>query len=214
MTDQPKAPEGTAADLIASGLRLFGKKGFAATSTREIAAAARTNVASIAYHFGGKEGLRKACGAEVIRRIGAALGGHAAALPDTPGAARDEMEATLRRMCDFLLTSPVAAPLVPFMLREIGEGGAIFEMVYGTMFEPMHRRMCALCTIATGQEAESERVRLLVFSVIGQLLYFRIGQPVVTRRMGWQSLGTDEAKRIADILVANLQSLIERERLS
>ena len=51
----------TRAALIAAGLRLFGEKGFDATSTRDIAAAANTNIASIAYHFGGKEGLRLAC---------------------------------------------------------------------------------------------------------------------------------------------------------
>ncbi|KAB2878206.1 MAG: DUF1956 domain-containing protein [Albidovulum sp.] len=214
MTDPPKAPEGTAADLIASGLRLFGQKGFAATSTREIAAAARTNVASIAYHFGGKEGLRRACGAEVIRRMGTALGNHGAPVPAAPQAAIAEMEATLRSMCAFVTTSPVAAPLVPFMLREVGEGGVIFELVYGAMIEPMHRRFCALWAAATGQEAESPRTRLLVFSLIGQLLYFRVGRPVVTRRMGWDTLGPAEAGTIADLLAANLHSLIERERRS
>jgi AcrR family transcriptional regulator len=214
MTDPPKAPEGTAADLIASGLRLFGQKGFAATSTREIAAAARTNVASIAYHFGGKEGLRRACGAEVIRRMGTALGNHGAPVPAAPQAAIAEMEATLRSMCAFVTTSPVAAPLVPFMLREVGEGGVIFELVYGAMIEPMHRRFCALWAAATGQEAESPRTRLLVFGLIGQLLYFRVGRPVVTRRMGWDMLGPAEAGTIADLLAANLHSLIERERRS
>src|SRR5690606_20666600 len=214
MTDPPKAPEGTAADLIASGLRLFGQKGFAATSTREIAAAARTNVASIAYHFGGKEGLRRACGAEVIRRMGTALGNHGAPVPAAPQAAIAEMEATLRSMCAFVTTSPVAAPLVPFMLREVGGGGVIFELVSGAMIGPMHRRFCALWAAATGQEAESPRARLLVFGLIGQLLYFRVGRPVVTRRMGWDMLGPAEAGTIADLLAANLHSLIERERRS
>ena len=38
-------------------MRGFGEKGFAATSIREIAALAGSNIASISYHFGGKEGL-------------------------------------------------------------------------------------------------------------------------------------------------------------
>ena len=43
--------------LIAAGLHLFGHQGYAATSTRELAGRAQTNIASIAYHFGGKSGL-------------------------------------------------------------------------------------------------------------------------------------------------------------
>ena len=54
------SPSGTRADLIAAGLHLFGHDGFAATSTRALAARAGTNVASIAYHFGSKAGLVRA----------------------------------------------------------------------------------------------------------------------------------------------------------
>ena len=212
MQDAQKAPAGTAADLVAAGMRLFGQKGFAATSIREIAGAAGTNVASISYHFGGKEGLRRACGVEVARRIGVALGGAAAPEDATPAAATAQMETLLRAMCAFMMTSPVAAPIMPFMLREVGEGGPVLGVVYEALIEPMHRRFCALWAMATGQEAEGERTRLLVFSLIGQLLYFRIGAPVVTRRLGWEVLGPDEAARIADLLIANLHSLLDRER--
>jgi hypothetical protein len=78
--------------------------------------------------------------------------------------------------------------------------------------EPMHRRLSALWAAATGQEAESERTRLLVFTLAGQLLYFRIGRPIVTRRMGWAALGPAEAAVIADVLAGNLRCLVERER--
>ena len=57
----PPSAEQTRQALIRAALKLFGAKGFDGTSTREIAAAARANIGSIAYHFGGKEGLRLAC---------------------------------------------------------------------------------------------------------------------------------------------------------
>lgn len=214
MTDLPKAPEGTAADLIAAGLRLFGRKGFAATSIREIAAEAGANVAAVAYHFGNKEGLRRACGSEVARRIGGALAVVPDRPPASPAAAEAQMEAILREMARFVLTAPEAEPILPFMLREVAEEGPVLDTVYGALMEPAHRRFSALWAAATGQEAEAERTRLMVFALVGQILYFRIGRPVITRRMGWAALGPAEAAAIADLLAGNLRGLIERERLT
>src|SRR5689334_16372155 len=68
-TQTPPAAEQTRQALIRAGLRLFGAKGFDGTSTREIAAEANANIGSIAYHFGGKEGLRAACAAFIVETI-------------------------------------------------------------------------------------------------------------------------------------------------
>jgi AcrR family transcriptional regulator len=48
------------ARLLTVALRLFAEKGFSKTSTREIAAAADANIASISYYFGDKAGLYRA----------------------------------------------------------------------------------------------------------------------------------------------------------
>jgi AcrR family transcriptional regulator len=54
-------PENTKAHLMDASLRLFAKNGYAATSVKEIADAAGVNISLVSYHFGGKEGLYKAC---------------------------------------------------------------------------------------------------------------------------------------------------------
>ncbi len=46
--------------LLDAALTLFAEKGYAKTSTREIALAAQVNIASISYYFGDKAGLYKA----------------------------------------------------------------------------------------------------------------------------------------------------------
>jgi AcrR family transcriptional regulator len=46
--------------LLDAALALFAEKGYAKTSTREIALAAQINIASISYYFGDKAGLYKA----------------------------------------------------------------------------------------------------------------------------------------------------------
>ena len=213
---RPPKPEGTAADLIAAGLKLFGQKGFAATSTREIAAEAGANIASIAYHFGNKDGLRLACGHEVRRRIGgtvaAVLEGPADAPPPSPDEAMMQIEAAIRAMTAFLLTQRAAEDVVPFMLREVAENGANLDMLYDGMIVPAHGRFCALWAAATGNAPDSERTRLIVFSAIGQILYFRIGRPIVERRLGWTEWGAERARQTADVIVSNVRAMIERER--
>ena len=203
--------------LIAAGLKLFGQKGFAATSTREIAAEAGANIASIAYHFGNKDGLRLACGHEVRRRIGgtvaAVLEGPADAPPPSPDEAMMQIEAAIRAMTAFLLTERAAEDVVPFMLREVAENGANLDMLYDGMILPAHvlvegDRIAA----ATGNAPDSEHTRLMVFSAIGQILYFRIGRPIVERRLGWAEWGTERARQTADVIVSNVRAMIERER--
>src|SRR6476646_4285583 len=63
------SPELTRAALVQAALKLFGRQGFDGTSTREIAAEAQANIGSIAYHFGGKEGLRAACASFIVETI-------------------------------------------------------------------------------------------------------------------------------------------------
>ena len=46
--------------LLLTAMRLFAEQGFDRTSTREIALAAGTNIASISYYFGDKAGLYRA----------------------------------------------------------------------------------------------------------------------------------------------------------
>ncbi len=214
MTDSlPRPPEGTNAALLEAGLKLFGKHGFSGTSTREIAALAGTNVASIAYHFGGKDGLHTACAAEVARRLSAVA--PLSAPPDiTPDQARAFLETALRALAGFLLTSPAAADVAAFILRVLGSGsGEAIDTLYASVIETKHRELCRLWALATGQDPESETTRLAVFAAIGQLVYFRIGLPVVTRRMGWDRIGPAEAGAIADIVAANLHAALERSRV-
>ncbi|MGO4284013.1 TetR family transcriptional regulator, partial [Bosea sp. TAB14] len=61
--------QGTRTALIRAGLDLFGRHGFEASSIRQIAQAAGVNSAGIAYHFGGKGGLREACAQSVVETI-------------------------------------------------------------------------------------------------------------------------------------------------
>ena len=58
---------------------------------------------------------------------------------------------------------------------------------------------------------ESEEVRLAVFAMLGQAVYFRIAQEVVQRRMDWREVGEAEVESISRILIANLNDSLDRD---
>ncbi|WP_099866961.1 CerR family C-terminal domain-containing protein [Pararhizobium haloflavum] len=200
----------TKAALIDAALRLFADKGFQATSTREIASAASANIGSIAYHFGGKDRLYVACAEHIVTQIDAVVGD--AFKPDVSRLpaplARMAMTAAIRRVVRFVVTSEQAGSIVQFVLRELQHPGEALDTIYGGVFEPVHRRVCAVWERVTGEPAESERTRLTVFTLIGQIVYFRIAREAVRRRMGWTAFGDREAEAIAEIAEANLNAII------
>lgn len=203
------SPENTRETLIREALRLFGDKGFDGASTREIADAAGTNVASIAYHFGGKSGLHRACGEAVAKMLANASGQTGAPPEDAPisrEALRGRISDILKRMAAFLFSSPQSDLAVPFILREMAHPGEAFEAIYNGMMEPVHKRLCILWAGATGGDPESDEVKLTVFSMIGQLLYFRIGARAVARRLGREALSDQDIAAIRTVIEANISA--------
>ncbi|MGB0638142.1 MAG: TetR/AcrR family transcriptional regulator [Myxococcota bacterium] len=59
----------TRTHILNTAPAIFATHGFAGASTRQIAAAADVNIAAIAYHFGGKQGLYEAVLDDVYERI-------------------------------------------------------------------------------------------------------------------------------------------------
>lgn len=196
--------------LIRAALRLFGRQGYEAASTRAIAAEAGTNISSIAYHFGGKEGLRLACADAVADQIEQI----ARALPVAPAdldrhRARLALRRLVRRIATFLIVGAGTGDMMAFVLGELARPDSpVLDRLYATLVEPRHAALCALWAAATGAPAESEEVRLAVFALVGQAVYFRLAAPIVQRRMGWQAYARPQARAITRRLLINLDLMI------
>jgi hypothetical protein len=76
----------------------------------------------------------------------------------------------------------------------------------------LHSRLCLIWEQATGEPAESERTKITVFTLIGQVVYFRIGREVVMRRMGWDGIGDAEAAKVLDVTRDNLKAMLAARR--
>jgi len=208
--------EVTRVTLVETAIRLFGEKGYDAVSTREIADLAAANIGSIAYHFGGKPGLRRACAAHVIASMRAQVGSALASpMPKFgPDDALDMFEQTLMLFCRFWMIDPQSQHFINFMLREMMEPGEVSQIVYSDWMKPMHIRLCALVGLATGLDPDGEETKIAVFSCVGQVLFFRLGRPLMMRRLEWDEMGGREAVRLCTLLVRNARAIVRSYRMA
>lgn len=218
-TPRPASPaDQTREALVLAALRLFGRQGFDGTSTREIAAAANANIGSIAYHFGGKDGLRMAAADHIVSTIqtvaGSVLGHIDESLDAGMGRemAHRQLSAAVERMVGFIVARPEAGEIVQFMLRELAHPTEALDRIYAGVFEPTHRRLCRVWEVATGEPAESDRTKLTIFTLIGQVIYFRIAREPVMRRMGWSDIGPQEASQVVDVAKSNLDAILSARK--
>src|SRR5690606_6920168 len=111
--------------LIEAGLELFGRRGYEATSTRQLAARAGVALSAIPYHFGGKAELYRAVVASVAERLEAGVAPAAerveAALarPDLgPEALRALVRQLLQAFARLVVRTPEAERWARLVLRE------------------------------------------------------------------------------------------------
>jgi hypothetical protein len=138
------------------------------------------------------------------------------ALPDPsrlePAQAEAMLATAVERMAGFIVGHPEAGELVGFILRELDRPTAALDIVYSGVFEPVHRRFCEVWAAATGAEAESDETRIRVFTLIGQVVYFRIAREAVKRRMGWSEIGAKETAKVVAVARGNLAAILAAGR--
>jgi AcrR family transcriptional regulator len=214
-TRQPTASRGDATReaLVAAALRIFGRDGFHAASTRAIAKAAGVNLALIRYHFGGKQGLYLAVfehiAARILQRQRPALEAIEAALAEAPGpldaaARRARYLPPLLRFVDgmaAMLASRESAPWAQLILREQQAPTPAFALLYEKLMGPMLGQLARLLQRLHGSDAD---MRLQVATILGQALVFRAARAAILRLMDWRDIGEAELAAIQARIRRNL----------
>jgi AcrR family transcriptional regulator len=110
--------------IEASALKLFSEKGYAGTSLREIAEAARTTKPMIYYYFGSKEGLFASTLGSRLQEFGDAV--------DAATQADDDPCDKIRQFADsYLRYFQSQEPHIAFVLREVFGLGADIMAEFG-----------------------------------------------------------------------------------
>jgi AcrR family transcriptional regulator len=162
--------------LLDAGLALFADKGFAETSTREIAQLAQVNVAAISYYFGDKDGLYRAVFTDP--RYNPTLDANAVA------SAPSDIQTTLRFLLAGLAASlkdvALTKQCMKLHFREMLQPTGVWQDEIDHNIKPNHMALVqALCQHLKLKAADDD-VHRLAFSIAGLGIMLHVGHDVVT----------------------------------
>lgn len=205
----------TRAALIDAAIALFGRHGFDAVTTREIAAAAETNVSSIKYHFGGKEELYRAALESVVAEIQALIDPVLAALSAKVARAGSD-RAVLRTLARDFATNWCRAVLgdrklqrrIPLIVRELIAPTASFDAIYEGFFRRLYDALASLIAGVHGASPDAPETRVRTHALVNLILGFVEGESIFWRQMGWKRYTPERIEiilpTVADAFVAAL----------
>ncbi|MGB3795640.1 MAG: CerR family C-terminal domain-containing protein [Alteraurantiacibacter sp.] len=160
--------------LIHAAIERFGKRGFDAVGTREIAAAANTPMSSITYHFGGKEGLYHAAAEHICDHLNEAVLSRTPEFPGegaSPEQRLDTVCAIIRSVADLML-SEESAPFALFIGREQQDPSPHVRQLMQIKIMPMIERLVGQVAFLRPELAAAEAKTVTVF-LFGMALTLR-----------------------------------------
>lgn len=160
--------------LLLAALRLFAEKGFAKTSTRDIALAAGVNLASIKYYFGDKAGLYRVVFSEPL---GTACQG--VDLSDPALSLRDVLRIFFEDFVAPLKHGDVVQLAMRMHFREMLEPTGLWMEEIDNHIKPSHAGLVAVLLRHLNVSKADDDVHRLAFSLAGLALQLFICHDVI-----------------------------------
>jgi TetR/AcrR family transcriptional regulator, regulator of cefoperazone and chloramphenicol sensitivity len=179
-----RSAERTRERLIEVGTELFATRGLEGTTIRDLAEAADVNVAAVHYHFGGKEQLYAA----VVDRVFAAmkdlrefLEGELDSAKAVGGqtAAAASLGRCIRAFLAMLYRDNHASWGGAFLQRESIEPTRAMQDVLDRFILPAWRTARSLLELIRPDLADTDAIRFIASSIVGQCLYYQQSLPIV-----------------------------------
>ena len=194
--------------LLDAALVLFADKGFAKTSTREIAQAAQVNVASISYYFGDKAGLYRAVWTDPRCNPDCNAGAYADA--DIPLA--DALRFMLLGFVEPLKQGVLTQRFMKLHFREMLEPTGVWQQEIDNNIKPSHMALVSLLCRHLGVTQADDDVHRLCFSIAGLGMMLHVAGDVFAA-IRPQLVASPEALDVyGDRLLTYALALVEAER--
>jgi TetR/AcrR family transcriptional regulator, regulator of cefoperazone and chloramphenicol sensitivity len=213
--------------ILYTALKLFAEQGFKKTSIRDIAKHSESNIASVSYYFGDKQGLYRAAFTEPLDDCGP----HGAENGAMATAVRVIESHKAKRGLELLETFEIfyatfLAPLtrgeemrhvMKLHFREMLEPTGLWKEVIDHEIQPDHQLMLKLLIKELGLKKTDIDVQRLALTLVGMAVHYFVAQDVVAK-LAPSVLSTEKAigelgNRLAQYAVAMVNAEKQR-RLS
>lgn len=164
--------------LLDAALTLFADKGFAKTSTREIALAAQANIASISYYFGDKEGLYRAVFEDPRNNPQIDTEQMLQANADANGI-RSSIDFLLRGFVEPLKTGDQARQCMKLHFREMLEPTGMWQAEIDNNIKPAHAALTQALARHLGVAEADDAIHRLAFQIAGLGIMLHVGLDVL-----------------------------------
>ncbi len=203
--------------LLEAACEIFGKNGPDSATTRQIAQAAKQNIAAIAYYFGSKEGLYLAVAQYIADLI------------------RIDFEPTVSQLDDFLEKPnptehlPLLQKLIidsflqyarlvldksnvhisRIMAREQLVPTEAYSLIHQQALSPLLTRVNRLLALYIGLDPTLPKTMLHTHAILGEVLSFRLVRETILRQTGWDRIGKQEYEIISNTLKVHITLLLD-----
>jgi TetR/AcrR family transcriptional regulator, regulator of cefoperazone and chloramphenicol sensitivity len=164
--------------LLEAAGEVFAERGYRDGTIQEICRRARANIAAVNYHFGDKQRLY----AEVFRYAHRRAAEQHTAFGDVaPGApAEQRLRAYVRSFLERILGEGRPAWHSVLIAREVAQPSGVLDRLYEEELRPRHEYLEAVVREIAGPNLPRTRVRLCVFSIVAQCMFYRTARPALT----------------------------------
>lgn len=200
--------------LIDAAIALIGERGYANTSTRDIAHASGQNLAAIAYHFGSKEKLYHAIVERHLANVHAGIGERLIDIrtllahgPLKPARATALLVELMGAIAQHLLREE-NRPMSLVLLREQLDPTAAFETLYANGLRHVFAAITGLLDAIVDRRVTTLERGLLAQSILGCALAFRVGHGSLLKQTRWTKIGERERQAIAAAVRMHVHALL------
>lgn len=200
--------------IINAAIMLFASKGFESTTTREICKQAGVNLSLIPYYFGNKEGLYSNIVESIIDFGLAYLKDEIEQTKNLKSMSLDEKihlyKRLLEKYLEFIYSENVPKSFVVLILKEQTVPHSKFSEIYSQRINLLYGALRRTLASILGKSENDKSVILEVYSLIGQILSFKIMDRATLSAFKQETYTKDDNKKIINIAMSYIGTSIDK----